>query len=132
MEFFFAKNESETIKLTITLPSQITLNDYPLEIQAISEDGESKSFSYTLMLHVKKKDIKNGDGPDNGDTKEDDGNPLAAMLPMIIILIIIIVVIIVIAAVASSSKKKKKSDKDKEAFFREQDEYDQLYGKQNK
>jgi hypothetical protein len=126
------KNESESIKLTISLPSQITLNDYPLEIQAISEDGESKSFSYTLMLHVKKKDASNGDGPNNGDTEEEDENPLSALLPMIILLIVIVVIIVVLAAAVSSSKKKKESEKDKEAFFREQDEYDKLYGKQNR
>ena len=118
-------NETKNITILINLPSDIKVGDYEINIRATSEDGESKSFTHTLILHIKSVDgKKNGD---DGVTDESSGDSSAVFLLALIIIIIIIVILVVVAAVAA---KKKRSTKEKEDFFREKDEYNKVYGPQ--
>jgi hypothetical protein len=126
-------NQSKTVTVTIKYPSQITATDYQVDFQAVSEDGESKSFSRTLIIHMKSKPPKqNGDNGGTGEENGDDGFDLGSLMPMIILLIVVIVVIVVIAGVVSFSRKKKKDEKTKQQFFQEKDDYEKIYGPKNK
>jgi hypothetical protein len=127
-------NQSKTITVTIKYPPQITAIDYHVDFQAISEDGESKSFSRSLIIHMKSKPPKqNGDNGGTGGDDGDDGFDLGSILPLIILLIVVVVIIVVIAGVVSYSRKKKKDEKAKQQFFQEQNDYEKLYGtKENK
>ncbi|WP_455392219.1 hypothetical protein [[Eubacterium] cellulosolvens] len=120
--------ESRDVTLTIKLPPQIQIKKYLLDIQAISEDGETTSISHTLVLDVSAADSNGGtNGGGNGGTDDSDAGGILDYLWLIILIIIIIVVIGIIAGLVSSRKR---AAKEREEFFGKQDkdEYEKLYG----
>ncbi len=125
-------NQTKTLTLTITLPPQITIGDYVLEFQATSEDGETTSFQHSLVIHVIRKKPDNNGGANGDDNGTESPFDLGNLLPLIILLIIVIVIIVVIAGIVSYSKKKKHTQKAKDEFYKQQDEYEKLYGPKGK
>jgi len=121
--------KTKDITITIGLPSQITIADYKLEFQAISEDDYTKSLSHEMIFHVTSSGLKpNGNDGDGRDGDGGDGGlDLGTLLPILIILIVVIVVLVAIAAAVSKSKNKK-TKKQKDAFQGKEDEYENLYG----
>jgi hypothetical protein len=121
----FQPYETKNISFLITIPPKMSVDDYQLDIRATSEDGVSKSFTRTLIIHVKASGGGSGNGGTNGPSDKSDDESIPVFL---IILIIIIIVIIALIAAAASSSKKKRTKREKDDFFRQQDEYDKLYG----
>ena len=123
----FSANETRYVTLSIALPANMVTGKYTLDIQVISEDGKSKSFTRTMTIEVKPKD--SGNGHPNGGTNGDDGTDAGGIMDylwLIIIIIIIIVVLGVVGAIISKSRQKKK---EKDQFFKDgEDEYSRLYG----
>jgi len=117
--------ENKTVKILIQLPSQINTGKYALDIQAVSEDGKTKSLTHTLVLTVERPDNGPSDGGEDGDGEASD---VGGIMDYLWIIILIIIIIVVIGAVAAASSKKKREAKEKAEFFRKEDEYNKLYG----
>ncbi len=132
MPILVQPGDTKSIKLTITLPPQINLGDYSFDLQAFSEDGETSSFTRSVVLHVVIKP-SNGVEP-NGDTDDDDkgGVSMDAYLPLIIFVIVLIVIILIIVGVVRNSMKHKRDKKEHKLFDRKEEEYEDLYGPKDK
>jgi hypothetical protein len=117
-------NETRDVTLTIKLPPQIQVKKYILEIMAVSEDGKTKSLSQTLVVNVAKKDSGNGINGDDGKDDSDAGG----IQDYLFIIVIIIIIIVVLGIVGAMISKRKSAGKDRDEFFRKEDEYEQLYG----
>jgi hypothetical protein len=124
----FAPNETRYITLSIALPANMITDIYTLDIQVISEDGKSKSFTRTMTIDVKPKD-DGGNGKPNGGANGDDGDDVGGIGDYLWLIIIIIIIIVVLGVVGSILSKGRQKKKEKDQFFKDgEDDYSRLYG----